>query len=161
MKQISMETIQKLLKPFVDKSRTYSHVFKVSNGTLVFTNGYFLISIRNAYTSGFADGVYSLATGMPSNIPYPNTDSVTPECEKEVDVLPMLTVAELVKPAGSHTPIINLSGRILKSGEGYNLRYIRLALDLGLCEVITNEQEDCLLFRSEITSLLVLKIKGN
>lgn len=160
MKQLSMETIQRLLKPFTDKSRTYGTVFKISDGKLIFSNGYFLLSFKNVYTMGFADGIYELATGRPTNVDYPNTDSVAPICNKEVNVLPMLTIAALVKPAGKHAPIINLSGSILKSGEGYNLEYIRLAIALGLCEAVTNDSEDCLLFKMENVSLLVLKMRG-
>jgi hypothetical protein len=160
MKQISIETLQKLLKPFVDKSRNYCSVFKISDGALLFTNGYFLLSIKNPYTKSFADGVYELLTGRPSQVSYPNTANVTPICDKEIGILLMITVAGLVKPDNKVYPIIDLSGRIFKSGEGYNLSYIRLAIALGLNEAKTDEQEDCLLFRSEDASLLLLKTKG-
>jgi len=136
MKALTFESLQKLMKSFGNKFRNYSNCFLVDeNKRIVYTDGYFIMIVSVCHS--FDPGVYSVTTGAPSQVQYPNYQGIgIGSFERQHVANKLLHVADKIKPTSKKAVVIvGKDGQIdPEDGAGFNLKYLNVAVELGMTE---------------------------
>lgn len=130
MKKLDFAAIQKFMKKNKDLIRSYSNVFKVEEGKLIWTNGFILI-ITDSY--GIEDGIYTLDNIKTDVKNYPKYKEVINLTGSSFGRVYPIEYGRSVKANPKHLSTITLEGELKLDNvsNGVTLEKANMAVGLG------------------------------